>query len=129
MSTLRKSDRRTVLLWGDRWWIDGHAVVFGDLHRAADMLIGFFIETERPLHLRLIYQPGSLVAESTACPKTNRETLRLALSERFPTLGDEQLAWSHEPILGVNAPFATVLYRETQAGLFALAAALHDGGT
>lgn len=128
--TLPRSERRTALLWGDRWWIEGRTepVRFGDLHLAAEVLLAQFGAEERPAKLRLIFQPVSLAAASIVCPKTNRETLRLALSEQFPALADVHLAWSHEPVFGVNAPFATVIYHEVQAGLFALVGELHAGG-
>ncbi len=128
--TSRRSERRTALLWGDRWWIEGRPepVPFGDLLLAAEVLLAQFAADEKPAQLRLIFQPASLAAVSIACPKANRETLRLALSEQFPALADTHLAWSHEPVLGVNAPFATVLYHEVQSGLFALAGELHAGG-
>lgn len=131
MFTSPRFKRLTALLWGDRWWIEGRTepVPFGDLHRAAGVLLAQFEGDEKPAQLRLIFQPASLAAVSVACPKTNRETLRQALSEQFPTLDDARLAWGHEPIFGVNAPFATVLYHETQAGLFLpLVADLYAGG-
>ena len=130
LSLTHPATRRTALLWGDRWWIEGRPepVPFGDLHLAAEVLLAQFAADEKPAQLRLIFQPASLAAVSIACPKTNRETLRLALSEQFPALADTHLAWSHEPVLGVNAPFATVLYHEVQSGLFALAGELHAGG-
>lgn len=128
--TSRRFERRTALLWGDRWWIEGRTepVPFGDLHLAAEVLLGQFEGEEKPAQLRLIFQPASLAAVSLACPKTNRETLRQALSEQLPTLADAHLAWGHEPVFGVDAPFATVLYHEIAAGLFALVAELHAGG-
>lgn len=131
MFTSRRFDRLTALLWGDRWWIEGRAepVLFGDLSRAAAVLLAQFEGDEKPAQLRLIYQPASLAAVSVACPKTNRETLRQALSEQFPALDDARLAWGHEPVFGVNAPFATVLYHETQAALFLpLVGDLYAGG-
>jgi len=120
----------TALLWGDRWWIEGRseAVPFGDLHLAAEVLLAQSADGDKPARLRLIYQPGSLAAHSIACPRGNRDMLQLALSEQFPVLTNDELAWSFEPIVGGSDRFATVLYHETQAGLFALVQALRDGG-
>lgn len=119
----------TVLLWGDRWWIEGRdrPVVFGELARAADTLLAEFGEA-RPPRVRLIYQPPTLVATSVACPNGNRAILRAALGGEFPTLTNDALAWGFEPIFGGHARFSTVLYRETEPGLYALVAALRASG-
>ena len=128
MFTSVKSKTLTALLWGDRWWIEGRDEPFGDLHRAAEVLLAHFAQGGKPARLRLIFQPESLLAHSVACPRGNRDLLQLALSEQFPVLANDELAWGFEPIVGGSDQFATVLYHETQAGLFALVQALHDGG-
>ncbi|MDP3069632.1 MAG: hypothetical protein Q8N18_05055 [Opitutaceae bacterium] len=129
-STSLRSERLTALLWGDRWWIEGRTepVPFGDLHLAAEVFLAQFGADEKPAQVRLIFQPASLAAVSVACPKSDRETMRLALSEQFPALAEADLAWGHEPVFGVDPPFATVLYHEMQAGLFALVAELRASG-
>lgn len=130
MSTSRNFESLTALLWGDRWWIEGRAeaLAFGDLHHAAEVLLAQFSEGGKPARLRLIFQPASLAAAAAACPRGSRDTLQLALGDQFPSLASDDRAWSFEPIVGGRDGFATVLYYETQAGLFALAQALHDGG-
>lgn len=119
----------TVLLWGDRWWIEGRTMpaVFGELARAAETLLAEFGDS-RPASVRLIYQPSSLVATSVTCPRGNRPILRAALSEEFPTLTDDTLAWGFEPIASGHGRFSTVLYRETKPGLFPLVEFLRTAG-
>lgn len=119
----------TVLLWGDRWWIEGRTtpVAFGALPRAAETLLAEFGDA-RPDRVRLIYQPASLAATGVACPNGNRATLRAALSDEFPTLADDSLAWGFEPITSGFGQFSTVLYRETVPGLHLLVATLRTAG-
>ena len=97
MFTSPRFKRLTALLWGDRWWIEGRTepVPFGDLHLAAGVLLAQFEGDEKPAQLRLIFQPASLAAVSVACPKTNRETLRQALSGAIsPTGGRFVCGWN-----------------------------------
>lgn len=119
----------TVLLWGDRWWIEGRIMpaIFGELPRAASTLLAEFGDS-RPSRVRLIYQPSSLVATSVACPNGSRAILRAALGDEFPALTNDALAWGFEPIVGGQDRFATVLYRETAPGLYPLVEALRTAG-
>ena len=129
-STSRQFDPRVALLWGDRWWIEDHnePVEFGDIARAAEALVTHFAPAERPLRLRLIYQPGFLAAECMACPQGNRATLKLALGDAYPALASEDRAWGFEPIVGGRDRFATLLYHETQPALYALVERLQAAG-
>lgn len=119
----------TVLLWGDRWWIEGRTTpaIFGDLSRAAETLLAEFGDS-RPSRVRLIYKPSSLVATSVVCPNGNRAILRAALGEEFPALTNDALAWGFEPIVGGRDRYATVLYREADPGLYPLVEALRTAG-
>jgi hypothetical protein len=128
MSTSPKSER-VALLWGDRWWIEGRSepVVFGDIARAAETLLAVFTD-DRPARLRLIHQPAFLAADAIACPKGDRATLQVALGEQFPALFSEDRAWAFEPIVGGREHYATVLYHESQPGLYPVAQALEAAG-
>lgn len=130
MSTLRPSNTRVVLLWGDRWWIEDQSepLVFGDIARAAETLLAHVAPAARPIRLRLIYQPDALAAESVACPQGNRATLKLALGDAYPALASEGRAWGFEPIVGGCDRFATLLYHETQPVLYSLVERLRAGG-
>ncbi len=129
ISILPRSDTVVALLWGDRWWIEGRSepVAFGEFSRAAETLLAVFAG-DRPARLRLVYQPAFLTATSVACPNGNRPILRQALGEEFPALASDDRAWGFEPIVGGHEHFATVLYYETEPGLYSLVAALHAAG-
>lgn len=117
------------LLWGDRWWIEDRAepVVFGELARAAETLLAAFAE-DRPARLRLIHQPAFLAADAITCPKGDRATLQVVLGEQFPALFSEDRAWAFEPIVGGHDQYATILYHESQPGLYPLVQAIEDAG-
>lgn len=120
---------KTVLLWGDAWWVEGSAepLPFENMTFAADVLARAF-DRQRP-KLRLIYQPDSLTAVPTRCPNTNRATLAAVLAERIPGLGDENAIWSHEPILRRHAEFETIVHQDlVAAALPSLQARLADLG-
>ena len=118
-----------MLLWGDRWWIEGRSapVAFGEFARAAETLLAEFGDA-RPARLRLVYQPAFLAAHGVACPNGNRSVLAQALGADHPALASDTLAWSHEPILGTQDRFATVLHCETEPGLHSLVDSLRDAG-
>ncbi len=120
---------RVALLWGDRWWIEGRTepVVFSDIAQAAATLLAAFAG-DRPARLRLIHQPAFLAAESVNCPKGDRATLQAALGEQYPALFSEDRAWGFEPIVGGREHYSTVLYHETQPGLYDVVRVLEDAG-
>lgn len=119
---------RTVLLWGNRWWLPHQSspIVFGDLATAADALAAAWPGDDRTI--RLVFQPDALASTYVSCPHANRGTLALALAESFPALADSRHAWSHEPILPAGEGFSTLLHYETEPALFALIARLHERG-
>ena len=127
--TSPRFDARVALLWGDRWWIEGRSepVAFGEFARAAETLLAEFGDA-RPARLRLVYQPAFLASTAVNGPQGGRSTLREALQEEYPSLGDETLAWSYEPLAPGPQSGATLLHYETQAGLYALVASLHEAG-
>jgi hypothetical protein len=128
MSISPKSER-VALLWGDRWWIEDRAepVVFGELARAVESLLAAFAE-DRPARLRLIHQPAFLAADAIACPKGDRATLQVVLGEQYPALFSEDRAWAFEPIFGGRDQYATILYHESQPGLYPLVQAIESAG-
>jgi hypothetical protein len=125
MSTLSRSDARIALLWGDRWWIEGGSkpFVFGELPRAAATLLAAFGDA-RPVALRLIYQPASLVSVPVLCPQGSRALIRDALQEEHPAICFADQAWGYEPIAPGPQSGATLLHYEQGPGLHALAAEL-----
>lgn len=127
-SAISPKSEATVLLWGNRWWLPHHRlpVPFTDLFRAADVLASVWTAPNRAI--RLIYQPDHLVTVATACPKTNRATLVLALGEEFPVLCHPAFVWSHEPILPEGESYATLLHFETEPALHALVQQLEARG-
>ncbi|MDP3070031.1 MAG: hypothetical protein Q8N18_07055 [Opitutaceae bacterium] len=129
MSISPHSNTRVALLWGDRWWIEGRnePVVFGEFSRAAETLLAEFGDA-RPARLRLVYQPTFLASTAVNCPQGGRSTLREALQEEYPSLGDDALAWSYEPLASAPQTGTTLLHYETQPGLYALIASLHAAG-
>ncbi len=123
------SDAVVVLLWGDRWWIEGRTepIVFGEFSRAAETLLAEF-GGERPRRVRLVYQPGFLGSHRVECPNASRPLIQQALGEEFPALHDDRIAWSYEPIIGGHARYSTVLHVETQPGLYPLVTDLTAAG-
>ncbi len=129
MSISPHSNTRVALLWGDRWWIEGRSepVAFGEFTRAAETLLAEFGDA-RPARLRLVYQPAFLASAAVNCPQGGRSTLREALQEEYPALGDDALAWSYEPLATGPQTGTTLLHYESQPGLYALIASLHKAG-
>lgn len=128
MFTSPPSNPGVALLWGDRWWISGRSepVVFGDIARAAEVLLAYLAEHGRPRRLRLLYQPSFFVSVVVACPHGNRATLQAALQDEHPALVGGDHAWGFEPIYqGGNA---TLLHYESEPVLFTVVDALRDGG-
>jgi hypothetical protein len=119
---------KTVLLWGDRWWLSDapEPLPFADSEEAARVLAAHL----GPKHarLRLIFQPDTLATVATPCPKGSRPTLVAALSAGFPALGTAGHAWSHEPILARSDSFATLLHFEREPRLEMLLAQLAAQG-
>jgi hypothetical protein len=119
---------KTVLLWGDRWWLSDtpEPLPFADSQEATRVLAAHL----GPKHarLRLIYQPDTLATVATPCPKGSRATLVAALSAGFPALGTAGHAWSHEPILARGDSFATLLHFEREPQLEVLLAQLAAQG-
>lgn len=126
----RPSDPRTVLLWGDRWWIAGmgEPVAFDGLAQAAEVLAAHFADEPKPVRLRLVYQPDALVSVAVACPNGDRKTLAAALAEEFPALGSGNHAWGHEPVLANADGHTTVLHFETEPELIGFATRLAQLG-
>ena len=126
MFTSRPSEPRTVLLWGNRWWLPGSdtSLEFSDLSHAVDMLVDHHADEPKPVRLRLVFQPDTLETVAVACPQGDRETLAAALSAEFPALVAPACAWSHDPVLPVGDAFSTLLHFESQPGLVALATQL-----
>lgn len=126
----RPSDPRTVLLWGSRWWLagTGESIAFADRTQAAEVLATHFADEPKPVRLRLIYQPDSLVSTTVACPQGDRKILAAALAAEFPKLNDGAHAWSHEPVLANGEGYSTVLHHETEPELIALATQLAQLG-
>ncbi len=126
----RPSEPRTVLLWGDRWWVagTGASVEFSDLEQAVEVLVAHYAEEPKPVRLRLIFQPDALETVAVACPQGDRATLAAALAEEFPALRHTGCAWSHEPVRPMGGDFSTLLHFETRPGLFGLATRLAQRG-
>lgn len=122
----RPSDPRTVLLWGDRWWLPGtgEAVAFPNVVEAAEALAEHFATEPKPIRLRLIYQPDGFTSVAAACPPGGRQILSAALAAEFPMLANPGHAWSHEPVLPVGTEHSTILHFETEPVLIALATRL-----
>lgn len=127
MSTSPKSEP-TILLWGDRWWLPYHrlAVPFPNLGQAADMLAAAWPEKIRII--RLVYQPDDFTTVAVPCPKGNRATLTMALAEDHPVLIHPGHVWSHEPILGRDDGYNTLLHYETRPALYSLVQQLEEHG-
>lgn len=118
----RPSDPRTVLLWGNCWWLPtGESRKFSTLTQAAEALAAHYADEPKPVRLRLVYQSDSLVSTVTACPQGDRKILAAALAGEFPALGSHDHAWSHEPVLAAGDGYSTVLHHETEPELIALA--------
>lgn len=130
MFTLRHSEPRTVLLWGQRLWLPGAdtALAFASDQEAVELLVAHFAESPKPVRLRLVYQPDSLESDTVACPKGDRRTLAQSLAAEFPALAQPDHAWGHEPVLAAGDGFATVLHVETEPRLYALARQLAQRG-
>ncbi len=126
MFTSRPSDPRTVLLWGDRWWVapTGDIGRFANLAEAVVALAGHFRDEPKPVRLRLVYAPDSFASVVTPCPPGNRATLAAALAADFPAIGRDGVAWSHDPVLTKDGVHSTVLHCEGEPGLFGLASEL-----
>ncbi len=126
----RPSEPRTVLLWGDRWWVagTGASVEFSDLEQAVEVLVAHYAEEPKPVRLRLIFQPDALETVAVACPQGDRATLAAALAEEFPALRHPGCAWSHEPVQPMGGAFSKLLHFETRPGLFGLATRLAQRG-
>lgn len=124
------SEPRTVLLWGDRWWVAGHGLTetFSDLAQAKEILVEHFRQEPKPVRLRLVYQPDSFTSVASPCPPGNRATLAAALAHEFPALARDDLAWSHDPILSKDGEHSTILHFEREPGLFGLAGELAHAG-
>ncbi|HRI83395.1 MAG TPA: hypothetical protein PLF88_13205, partial [Opitutaceae bacterium] len=126
----RPSDPRTVLLWGNRWWLPAtdEPVPFTDFGEAADALAAHWADAPKPVRLRLIYQPDALASVGVSCPQGDRRVLASALAGEFPALDSPDRAWSHEPVLPNANGGTTVLHFETEPALYALAQRLaHQG--
>lgn len=118
----------TVLLWGDRWWLPHHRlpVPFAEPGQAANMLASAWRATDR--NIRLVYQPDDFATVAVECPNGNRATLAMALGEEHPVVHHPGHVWSHEPIMGQQGSFNTLLHYETKPALFALVQQLQDRG-
>ncbi len=125
-----RSEPRTVLLWGNRWWIPGGDALpaFADDRQAAEQLVTHFADEPKPVRLRLIYQPDTLLSVAVACPNGDRRTVAQALAGEYPTLVKPDHTWGHEPVLAAGEGFATVLHYEAEPRLLALATELARHG-
>lgn len=125
-----RSEPRTVLRWGNRWWVPGGDALpeFADERQAADQLVAHFAEAPKPVRLRLVYQPDTLHSVAVACPNGDRRTLAQALAGEYPALVKPDHVWGHEPVLAAGEGFATVLHYETEPRLLALATELARRG-
>ena len=121
---------KTVLLWGDAWWFGDsiEPLPFADLQNAAYTLAAHWASADKPISLRLVYQPDDLATVPVACPNGNRAMLAEALSDEHPVLAAAGTAWSFEPILEAKPRFETLLHYETKPALFALVQALEAHG-
>jgi hypothetical protein len=119
-----------VLLWGDRWWFAGTGASCGftNLVHAAEVLAAHFAQEPKPVRLRLIYQPDTLMTVAVACPPGDRGILAAALTGEFPALAHPDHAWSHEPVMAADKGHSTVLHLETEPGLFRLVEQLGQAG-
>lgn len=128
ISTLRRSEPRTVLLWGDRWWLPHHKVPvpFGEIGQAVDLLAQAWPFEERTI--RLVYQPEEFQSVATECPYGKRATLAMALGEQFPALAHPGHVWGFEPILPQGETFRTVVHFETRPSLFGIVQRLQEKG-
>lgn len=126
----RPSDPRTVLLWGDQWWLPAtdEPVPFTDLSEAADALAAHWADAPKPVRLRLIYQPAGFASVGASCPQGDRRVLASALAGEFPALDSPDRAWSYEPVLPDANGGTTVLHFETVPALYALAQRLAHRG-
>jgi hypothetical protein len=126
MFTLRPSEPRTVLLWGDRWHFPDREASepFTHVMHAAELLAAHFAEEPKPLRLRLVFQPESLDSVPVACPHGDRRVLAFALAADHPALAQPDHAWGHEPVLPAAEGFSTILHYEVQPALIALATQL-----
>jgi len=125
-----RSEPRTILLWGNRWWIPGSDALpeFADDGQAAEQLMAHFADQPKPVRLRLIYQPDTLQSVAVACPNGDRRTVAQALAGEYPALVKPGHAWGHEPVLVAGEGFATILHYEAEPRLFALATELARHG-
>lgn len=126
MFTLRPSDPRTVLLWGDRWHFPDRdaSEPFTHVTEAAEMLAAHFADDPKPVRLRLIFQPDSLESVLMPCPQGDRRVMAFALAGECPVLAQPEHAWGHEPVLPTPEGFATILHYEREPALITLAAQL-----
>ena len=126
MSTSPTSER-TVLLWGNQWWLPtGAALPIPALDQAADVLADAWSESVRSL--RMIYHPMGFATTAVECPNTNRATLALILGEQFPALAQPDVAWSHDPIMARAERYTTLLHCEASPLLFQLVSRLEAHG-
>lgn len=126
MFTSRPSDPRTVLLWGERWWLPdrGPSAPIQNVAHAAELLAEFFAEEPKPVRLRLIYQPDTLESVAVACPQGTRPVVAACLAAEYPALAHPDRAWGHEPILPTGDGFSTIIHFETEPQLLDLATRL-----
>lgn len=129
-STSPRSEQRTVLLWGDRWWLDGESapVAFAGTADAAEALAGHLAVRGAPARVRLVYQPDTLTSAHVNCPKGGRSILAAALAGEFSAVDSPNHAWSHEPVLPDPGGFSTWLHFEREPILFELVAKLRERG-
>lgn len=122
----RPSDPRTVLLWGDRWWLPAtdEPVPFDRLDQAADALAGHWSAEPKPVRIRLVYQPDAFTSVGVSCPQGNRRVLAAALAAEYPAVDSPDRAWSHEPVLPNEHGGTTVLHFENEPALYTLATKL-----
>lgn len=119
----RHSDPRTILLWGNSWWLPGRdaSAAFGSLAEAPAALADALAAEPKPVRLRLLYQPDFLESVVAPCPQGNRATIGSALAGEFPALENPDIAWGYEPVLPREGGSTTVLHWEREPALLTLA--------
>lgn len=118
------------------WW-NSTVIVAGSpqpvratLPKEGDDILAFcaFAEGLGAKAIRLCYHSPHLEHLTTTCPKGSRETIRKALSPRFPALADPTTAWAAHRIRTGAAGTTTLLYIEPAPRLARMRAALEERG-
>ena len=126
MFTSRPSESRTVLLWGNRWWLPGtgESCEFPSLAQAAEVLAEHLRDEPKPVRLRLIYQPDGFESVAVACPPGDRRLIGSALAAEYPQLASGEHAWGYDPVQPAGDGHETILHFEMEPALLALATKL-----